>query len=186
MSFRKVTIQGGAATWVDLSARAKDAVAQQAKYACEALATLVCNAVKDVINESVPSGRLYRIPGTKKGRKRRNPATAAAAGTTTGQYRASAPGQPPAERTGEYSNSWIASPAEQDGDHIAAFAYTPEQVGKSGEHNLGLILEYGAPKASIEPRPHVQQAVARVDVNGVHHLIRKALQKAPPPPPSTP
>lgn len=174
MAFQKIGIQG--ATYVDLSARAKLALAEHAGHACHALALLMCNAIQEVIDRGTPSGRIYRLPGLKRGRGRKRGAAAAKAakGTRTREYRASAPGEPPADRLGQYKTSWIATPAVQEGNHVTAFAYTPEQVGRAGEHNLGLILQYGAPQASIEPRPHVDEAIALIDKDKIHSLIRKA------------
>lgn len=78
------------------------------------------------------SGRLYRVPGTKR------------------KYQASAPGEPPAMRTGIFRMSWKPTAHVVMGSYISRIEsdYT---VGKN-HYNLGRILEDGTKK--MAPRPH--------------------------------
>ncbi|HYG70187.1 MAG TPA: hypothetical protein VD838_21100, partial [Anaeromyxobacteraceae bacterium] len=91
------------------------------------------------INDSDPTGRTYRIPGT---------------GAT---YRASAPGEPPAIREGLYVSSWHGTPAVELGNAVMAAAFTNRRVGA---HSLGELLEYGT-KRGLAPRPHVRPAMTK-------------------------
>ena len=77
-------------------------------------------------------GRRYRVPGTKR------------------YYTASAPGEPPAVRTGTFRNSW------QPETHVAFGSYisriSSDARTDNGRYNLGEILENGTGK--MAPRPH--------------------------------
>lgn len=77
-------------------------------------------------------GRRYRVPGTKQ------------------YYTASAPGQPPAVRTGAFRLSW------QPSAHVAFGSYISrvesELRTNNGRYNLGELLENGTSK--MAPRPH--------------------------------
>lgn len=72
-----------------------------------------------------------------------------------GTYTASAPGEPPAVRTGQYANSWQVLPPVVQGDRIYAAAQS-DATTESGE-SLGALLEYGTNK--MAPRPHIRPAV---------------------------
>ena len=72
-------------------------------------------------------GRSYRVPGTSR------------------TYTASAPGEPPAMRTGLFRSSW------QPSAHFASGSYTSRietDVGYAG------WLENGTPGGQMDPRPH--------------------------------
>ena len=87
-------------------------------------------AVQEVRNQTLDtlsgkrSGRIYRVPGTKK------------------YYTASAPGEPPAQRLGELRQS-VKGGVESQGDAIVGFVGT--------EKDYGRVLEFGSSKMS--PRP---------------------------------
>lgn len=87
------------------------------------------------------SGRRYRVPYTRgnymKNRKRQR--------RHARWYIASAPGEPPAMRTGTFRNSWWPRP-RQEGDTVYAGIFTP--YGKLAEW-----LEHGTSK--MKPRPYV-------------------------------
>lgn len=81
------------------------------------------------------SGRKYLIPGTKR------------------HYRASAPGEPPAVRTGTFRRSWLRkSEVVKSGDYEATIV--PQIYNRTMENGyyLGEMLEYGTSK--MAPRPH--------------------------------
>lgn len=78
------------------------------------------------------SGRVYGVPNTKR------------------HYTASAPGEPPAVRTGAYRDSWQPR-AEIEGDTVKAIIESKITVGKK-RYVLGELLENGTSR--MAPRPH--------------------------------
>lgn len=95
------------------------------------------------------SGRRYKVPGTY--RKQRDKVTGK---MKKGRYyTASAPGEPPAVRTGNFRNSWQVSQTavrEMFGSYIARIE--SDATTDNGRHNLGEILENGTKR--MAPRPH--------------------------------
>jgi len=83
------------------------------------------------------SGRIYRIPYTKK------------------TYQASAPGEPPAVRTGMFRLSWGPRVTTTENGVIAAI----ESDLMVGKYNLGELLEGGTKK--MAPRPYKEAIKAR-------------------------
>lgn len=128
----------------------------------EAGAEIIRDEIVAVINESSPTGRRYAIPGTQPPRRR------------DGQwlpgksYRASAPGEPPAEREGLYRASWKSTPAVVEGNTVRAGVFNDRRVGRD-DIPLWLILEFGTTPIvggdlviqSLQPRPHIRPAVER-------------------------
>lgn len=98
------------------------------------------------------SGRRYKVPGTfrrqtdKSTGKKRNGR----------YYTASAPGEPPAVRTGTFRNSWQAGSSYSFGTKTGRGTYIAriesDVMTDDGKHNLGEILEYGTSR--MAPRPH--------------------------------
>ncbi|MCI8843878.1 MAG: hypothetical protein HFF08_07200 [Oscillospiraceae bacterium] len=87
------------------------------------------------------SGRLYRVPNTKK------------------KYRASAPGEPPAVRTGAFRLSWgTRVHVEQKGTLYRAVSAI-ESRERAGGQLLGEMLENGTGKTA--PRPYKQKIIDR-------------------------
>lgn len=85
------------------------------------------------------SGRVYKIPHTSK------------------RYRASAPGQPPAVRTGAFRLSWGTHVhVEKVGVHFKAVAAI-ESKERAGGRLLGEMLENGTSK--MAPRPYKQKII---------------------------
>lgn len=74
-------------------------------------------------------------------------------------YQASAPGEPPAIRTGEYADAF-GSEGEVE-DRKSTRAATTNDVVSDGPRNspLWLLLEYGNPRQG--PRPHVRPGAQR-------------------------
>lgn len=93
------------------------------------------------------SGRRYKIPGTHRlqmdkvtGKKRHGR-----------YYTASAPGEPPAVRTGNFRNSWQATARGPIfGSYISRIE--SDATTDNGRHNLGQILENGTSR--MAPRPY--------------------------------
>lgn len=76
-------------------------------------------------------GKQYRIPGTRR------------------RYTASAPGSPPANRTGAYRMAWKPR-VIMSGNQVRARIENPTMVGK---YKLGRILDEGTKK--MDARPHM-------------------------------
>ena len=92
------------------------------------------------------SGRVYRVPFTKK------------------TYQASAPGEPPAVRTGKFRTSWNTNVrVEKAGGRYRAVSMIESNLrAKSkggGSHLLGDILEHGSTR--MLPRPYKKAVVSR-------------------------
>lgn len=96
----------------------------------EAAAQTLVNEVRKTLLRGTRSGRLYRVPGGVRQ-----------------TYRASAPGEPPAPRTGELANSY---------DHAPMNRYT-RLVGTPLER--GRHLENGTSR--MQPRPHFRSTLQR-------------------------
>lgn len=87
------------------------------------------------------SGKVYRVPNTGR------------------TYKASAPGEPPAVRTGAFRLSWGTHVhVEKKGVHFRAVAAI-ESKERAGDKLLGEILENGTGK--MKPRPYKQAIVDR-------------------------
>ncbi len=106
-----------------------NSIKRQMASRCHRSANALRNAALDVLKGS-RGGKRHRVPGTRK------------------YYNASAPGSPPAVRTGTFRNSWQPT-AICDGTSFISRIET--NVNVNG-HNLGAILEYGTSK--MAPRPH--------------------------------
>lgn len=97
------------------------------------------------------SGRRYIVPGTGsiKYNKRKHTAS-----ITYRYYTASAPGEPPAVRTGAFRSSWQRkSHVEVGGDSFSVVSEVESMTRTdNGNYLLGEILEEGSVK--MAPRPH--------------------------------
>lgn len=93
------------------------------------------------------SGRRYKVPGTY--RRQRDKVDGK---MKNGRYyTASAPGEPPAVRTGTFRNSW--QPTARGpifGSYISRIE--SDATTDNGQHNLGEILENGTSR--MAPRPY--------------------------------
>lgn len=103
------------------------------------------------------TGREYPVPGTgtidpETGRRKRG------TGVT---YRASAPGEPPAVRTGAYRDSWQVLPPVIQGDQVKG-GVASDAMTEDGQHFIGEVLEYGTNDGKIAPRPHIRTALDEV------------------------
>lgn len=103
------------------------------------------------------SGRRYNVPGTGrvKYNKRKHTAT-----ITYKKYTASAPGEPPAVRTGAFRMSWTPK-VKVEGNIAGNYQYSvisqveSTQRTDNGRYLLGEILEEGTGR--MAPRPHQQK-----------------------------
>ena len=108
-----------------------ESIRRQMEARSHSAANELRNAAQEVLRGS-RSGRTYRVPGTKR------------------SYTASAPGEPPAVRTGEFRLSWQPK-ARVSGD---AYISSVESNVMAGKYVLGEILEDGTPGGQMQPRPH--------------------------------
>lgn len=92
------------------------------------------------------SGRRYRVPGTKR------------------YYSASAPGEPPAVRTGAFRLSWQPK-ARIDGDTYVSSIESNVKVGKGG-YLLGDLLENGTSR--MAPRPYKERILKKSEPTIAH------------------
>lgn len=130
--------------YIDLSGGAMDELAEALKHHVEAVAGELVEEIKGSMEPGpVRTGREYRVPDYQR------------------TYTASAPGEPPAVRTGAYLASWQVSPAVIVGDKVIAAA-TNSAMDKKDEHFIGEILEYGTTDGKIAPRPHIRPALDTV------------------------
>ena len=103
------------------------------------------------------SGRRYKVPGTY--RKQRD--------KTDGKmkrgryYTASAPGEPPAVRTGTFRNSWQVSQTPVREIFGSFTARIESDLKTDSGHLLGEILEEGTSR--MAPRPYVQRTLEKAE-----------------------
>ena len=89
------------------------------------------------------SGRRYRVPGKKV------------------YYTASAPGEPPASRTGLFRISWHPT-ALKEGDTYISRVESDRRTDK-GKFLLGEILEHGTPGGQMAPRPYQEKILKHAE-----------------------
>ena len=87
-------------------------------------------------------GRIYTVPGTKA------------------KYQASAPGQPPAVRTGMFRLSWRPKASVVFGSYISRIE-SDLQVGTRRSYVLGELLEQGTTK--MAPRPYQDKILQKAE-----------------------
>lgn len=89
---------------------------------------------KNAVLRGKRSGRQYRVPNTRR------------------KYTASAPGEVPAQRTGQYRLKWDEK-SYTDGKSVHSQIESRVRTD-GGKYNLGTLLENGSPNGKIAPRPH--------------------------------
>lgn len=82
-------------------------------------------------------GRTYRVPGKKV------------------KYTASAPGEPPAARSGLFRISWQPTALKNGDTYISRIE--SDRRTDNGRFVLGQILEEGTPGGQMAPRPHQER-----------------------------
>lgn len=128
--------------YVDLSGAAEREIQRRLTH----LVTAVATDLRDEIVLQMDPG-----PGPRTGHEYPMP-------DGSGTYTASAPGEPPAVRMGEYANAWQVSPAVVQPGRVSAAA-TNDRRTEDGVHAIGAILEYGTDDGKIAPRPHIRPAM---------------------------
>lgn len=99
------------------------------------------------------SGRRYKVPGTFRRQRDK----------TDGKikrgryYTASAPGEPPAVRTGAFRNSWQASARVVYGSYLSRIE--SNITTEDGKYTLGEILEEGTSR--MAPRPYEEEILEK-------------------------
>lgn len=140
--------------------RIEDTIKPALEDFLEAVVITIRDEIVTVINEESPSGRWYRLPAATAPFKR-NRWTEESTRIASKWYRASAPGEAPAERTARYRQSWKILPPVEAGEQLIAGVTNDVRVGSSNQHALWAILEHGSVEAHIEPRPHIERGVER-------------------------
>ena len=121
-----------------------DDIANRIRHQMEARAVRGANELRNaaqLVLRGQRSGRRYRVPGTKV------------------YYQASAPGEPPAVRTGVFRMSWMPR-AHFGGD---TYISQIENDAKAGRYVLGEILENGTPGGQMAPRPHHDRILEKAE-----------------------
>lgn len=92
------------------------------------------------------SGRRYKVPGTYRRQRDKTDGK-----MKNGRYyTASAPGEPPAMRTGLFRGRWQPTSLVSEGRYVSKIENDVMTAG--GKHNLGEVLENGTSR--MAPRPH--------------------------------
>lgn len=122
-----------------------DQICTKIKYQMEARSYKAANELRNasqLVLRGSRGGRIYGIPGTKR------------------KYRASAPGQPPAVRTGVFRASWQPEAHVVFGSYISRIS-SDVQVGSKRSYVLGELLENGTSK--MAPRPYQDKILEKAE-----------------------
>lgn len=101
------------------------------------------------------SGKRYKVPGTYRRQRDK----------TDGKmkrgryYTASAPGEPPAVRTGAFRNSWQPTACIVFGSYVSRIE--SDIRTENGQHTLGQVLEEGTSR--MAPRPHQDRILEKAE-----------------------
>ncbi len=110
------------------------------------LAALELRNSSQLVLRGQRSGRRYKVPGTYRRQRDKTDGK-----MKNGRYyTASAPGEPPAVRTGTFRNSWQPKSQVVFGEYVSRIQ--SDAMTDGGGHNLGEILENGTKR--MAPRPH--------------------------------
>lgn len=110
-----------------------------------------------VILRGSRSGRVYKVPGTY--RRQRDKISGK---MKNGRYyTASAPGEPPAMRTGTFRRSWQPTAKALFGSYISRIE--SDVRTDNGKYLLGEILEDGTPGGKMAPRPHHERILKHAE-----------------------
>ena len=139
----KITVRGPSLEQI------AETVTTQVKHEMERRSYLAANELRNsalMVLRGQRNGRRYKVPGTY--RRQRDKVTGK---MRNGRYyTASAPGEPPAVRTGTFRNSWQPEASVVYGSYIARIS--SDVRTDNGQHTLGEILENGTGR--MAPRPH--------------------------------
>ena len=97
---------------------------------------------KNLVLRGRRSGRRYRVPNTRR------------------YYTASAPGEVPAVRTGQFRNSWYQRAYAEGDKNLQVHAQIESRLRTAGgKYLLGEILEEGTPGGKIASRPYQEKII---------------------------
>lgn len=129
----------------------------------EAAAAVIVEEIQSEIDAGGAGGREYVYIADRSREDWRRTPDKHAKGE---HFRASAPGEAPAQPTLKYRNSWHASSAGRRGRRIVALAFSKAKTS-TGE-SLAAALEYGTER--MDPRPHIRKALERA-VARIHSMV---------------
>lgn len=152
---------GELAQYVDVSGPARRKAGAALEHFVEAVAELTRDEIVDVMESSEPTGRRYPLPASRAPRKKFDEEAGIWVEIPGKWYTASAPGEPPAVRSGAYRDAFQVAPVARSGTRVEAGVFNPQKVGHDGVP-LWEVLEYGTKDGRIKPRPHIRVAVERV------------------------
>lgn len=118
--------------------------AEKIRFQMERRTFLAANELRNasqLILRGSRGGRSYKIPGTKK------------------SYQASAPGEPPAVRTGTFRASWQPSAVIEGNSYVSKIESSA--TTNNGKYNLGELLENGT--AKMAARPHQEKILEKAE-----------------------
>lgn len=130
----------------------------QIRHQMERRSFLAANELRNasqIVLRGQRSGRRYKVPGTY----RRQRDTARNKVRNGRYYTASAPGEPPAVRTGVFRLSWQPTAQIVFGHYISRIE--SEARTDNGRYSLGEILENGTSR--MEPRPYQDRILERAE-----------------------
>lgn len=131
-----------------------DQICTEIRHQMESRAYVAANELRNAeleILRGQRGGRIYGVPGTKR------------------KYQASAPGQPPAVRTGAFRLSWQPQAYVMFGSYISRIE-SDLQVGTRRSYTLGDLLENGT--SNMAPRPHQDKILEKAEPNIVRIYAR--------------
>lgn len=139
-------------------AQAVDGIVENIKQQMEARSYMAANELRNasqLVLRGARSGRRYKVPGTY--RRQRDKSTGK---MKNGRYyTASAPGEPPAMRTGTFRLSWQPTARVVYGSYISRIE--SDASTDNGLHNLGEILEDGTSR--MDPRPYQDRILEKAE-----------------------
>lgn len=132
-------VDGDVAQSIEQIARS---ISMQVRQRGEVVSNELTN-VSAIVLSGTRSGRSYKIPGTGR------------------YYTASAPGEPPAVRTGAYRASFHPKTSVEGGPGNDCVIHSEtESLHTVGGYRLYELMENGSPGGKIAPRPHAEKIVA--------------------------
>lgn len=138
--------------------QAAEEITEQIQHEMERRSYLAANELRNasqLVLRGQRHGRRYKVPGTYK--RQRDKATGK---MRNGRYyTASAPGEPPAVRTGVFRMSWQPSAYSGYGSYISRVE--SEARTDNGKYLLGELLENGTSR--MAPRPHQELIIEKAE-----------------------
>lgn len=135
-----------------------DAALKHINQEMERRSYLVANELRNaalLVLRGQRHGRRYKVPGTY--RRQRDKATGQ---MRNGRYyTASAPGEPPAVRTGAFRMSWQPTTRVAFGSYFSRIE--SDLTTDNGRYNLGELLEGGTER--MKPRPYQERILKQVE-----------------------